>query len=117
MRLAIISFVLVAVSASACGGAGELSDTASRGKELVSRLGCVSCHTETDGIGPSWSGIWGTDRKLADGSSVTFDRAYVTRSLSEPGSQMLNGYLEVMPSFSVSSTELDEIIAYLEELK
>lgn len=119
MRLPAIAFVLAAVFAAACGGAVELSEDASRGKDLVSSLGCVSCHSETGtaGVGPSWSGVWGTDRQLADGSSVTFDEAYVAKSLLEPGSQVLDGYQEVMPTFSVSSAELEAIVSYLEELR
>lgn len=108
--LVVLTFSMVT---GACGSG--LSEEAEIGRALVADYGCVACHGETDGIGPAWSGVWGTVREMADGSNVVFDGRYVRASLSEPKTQVVKGFDPVMPAFSLSEDELSAIIRYLEE--
>ncbi|MDH5372839.1 MAG: cytochrome c [Acidimicrobiia bacterium] len=109
--------LLLVMTLTACGSNTDLSGEAIRGEALVQELGCQVCHGAADGIGPSWSGTWGTLRRLVDGSSVEFDAAYVRASIAEPGSQVVSGFDPVMPSFSLNEADLQAVSAYLKELK
>lgn len=113
-RIAVaLTAVAIAVVLAGCGSA--LSDDARAGEALVAELGCVVCHGEQDGIGPSWTGVWGTDRELTDGSTVVFDAQYVRASLLNPKGQIVRGFEPVMPEFSISEVDLAAITRYLEE--
>ena len=54
---------------------------------------------------------------LADGSTEVFDSDYVRSSLSDPSEQVVDGYQAIMPSFSLSDTQVEAIIAFLKEAK
>jgi cytochrome c oxidase subunit 2 len=111
--LAGLVFLTLSILMGACGAG--LSEEAENGRELVADYGCVACHGDTDGIGPAWSGVWGTDRDLANGSTVVFDARYVRASLSDPNREVVKGFDPVMPAFSLSEVDLSAIIRYLEE--
>lgn len=110
-----VGLVVLALSILTGGCGSGLSEEAEIGRALVADYGCVACHGETDGIGPAWSGVWGTVRELADGSNVVFDGRYVRGSLSEPKKQVVKGFDPVMPAFSLSEDELRALIRYFEE--
>ena len=91
-----------------------------QGAILVTERGCTSCHS-VDGsplVGPSWLGIYGTERSLEDGSTVVADEDYVLRSIMEPGSQIVAGYPDIMsPAYnSLSDEELTAIVEYIKSL-
>src|SRR5262245_5487422 len=97
--------ILAAVIA-ACGGGGggsssdaNLSPAAKRGHELAKSSGCTACHGANGqgGIGPAWTGALGSTVKLTDGSKVTVDDAYLTRSITDPQAQVVAGYSVSMP--------------------
>ena len=115
MRAALAGLVFLTLStvAGACGAG--LSGQAETGRALVADYGCIACHGESDGVGPAWSGVWGTARELADGSTVVFDVRYVRVSLSEPNRQVVKGFDPVMPAFSIPEDEFRAIVTYLEE--
>ena len=115
MRTSLVGLIVLTLSIliGACGS--ELSEEAEIGRALVADHGCVACHGETDGIGPAWGAVWGTDRELADGSTVVFYADYVRTSLLDPKGQVLKGFDPVMPAFSLSEDQLSAIIKYLEE--
>jgi len=83
---------------------------------------CIACHNTTDvkKIGPGFAGLWGTDRKLTDGSAVKFDEAYVKESIVNPNAKKAEGYENaVMTSFQgqLSEDEITGVIEYLKTLK
>src|SRR4051794_103831 len=90
--------VLAALVAACGGGAGSagasLSPAAKHGQELAASSGCTACHGAhgQGGIGPSWVGALGSTVKLTDGTSVTVDDAYLTRSIKDPQAQVVAGY-------------------------
>lgn len=91
------------------------------GAQLFEKKGCVACHT-TDGtprVGPSLKGIFGTDAKMADGSTVKIDENYVRESLLYPQAKARPGFPPSMPSFEgqLKEKEIEGLIAFIKSLK
>ena len=90
------------------------------GEQLYTLRGCVACHS-LDGspkIGPSWKGIYGTERPLANGSSVIADDNYIKQSIIDPNSQVVKGYPAAMPAYvDMPEEEINAIIDFMKELK
>ncbi len=114
---AVVAFV-------ACGSdsAAQLSAPGERGRQLSTDLGCAGCHGGDDReatIGPDWTGSWGTEIELDDGSTATFDALYVERSVRSPDAQRRTGDWIRMPEYradQLTDDELADIVVYLEEL-
>jgi cytochrome c oxidase subunit 2 len=62
-------------------------------------------------------GIWGTDVQLADGRSVTVDDAYVRRSITEPGADVVEGYNPIMPTLPLTDDEVDRLVDWVRSLE
>jgi len=88
---------------------------------LLERFGCVKCHS-TDGTrrsAPSFAGLYESELEvLVDdvARTVRADRAYLERSIREPGAELVPGFPDTsMPEFPMSEEELaglvDEIVA------
>jgi cytochrome c oxidase subunit 2 len=91
------------------GARAAQSDLARRGYEAAARHACFNCHT-LDGqphIGPSWAKLYGSWVVLSDGRRVYADEAYLTRSMMEPGADLVDGYKNVMPTFQGILSEPD----------
>jgi len=109
--------VMMEATATAPASTGE--GDAALGQQLVTSRGCLGCHT-TDGsalVGPSWKGLYGTTRPLADGSSVMVDAAYIKESISNPTAKIAQGFPPIMPPFTFSSDDLNAVVAFIESLK
>ncbi|MEX1157536.1 MAG: c-type cytochrome [Thermomicrobiales bacterium] len=93
---------------------------AAAGQQLAAAKGCAGCHTidGSDGTGPTWQGLFGSEVSLEDGSTVTADEAYITESILDPGAKLHEGFGPIMPSFAeqLSEDEINQIIAYIETL-
>ncbi len=53
-------------------------------------MGCMGCHN-TDGsesVGPTWRGLWGSNRTFVDGTTRVADENYLTQSIRAPQSQV-----------------------------
>jgi cytochrome c oxidase subunit 2 len=91
-----------------------------RGKALVASNGCAACHS-IDGsknIGPTWLGLYGSDVKLSDGTTVTADDAYISQSILDPQSQIVAGFEnQRMLQFSFTQEQVADIVAYIKTLK
>ncbi|MEM9565815.1 MAG: cytochrome c [Actinomycetota bacterium] len=100
--------------------ADELADPlVEAGRRLAVERNCVSCHSAdgTDGVGPTWRGLAGSVERLRDGSTVVVDRAYLVRSIDEPGVEIVDGFDVVpMPVIELSADEVDALVAYIESL-
>jgi cytochrome c oxidase subunit 2 len=101
------------------GTAGS-GDPVAVGEKLYSELACNTCHlNDGKGRGPSYYGMYGSKVKLADGSTVLADDAYIRESILQPNAKIVAGYAPVMPSFQGLVTE-DQILAltaYIKSLK
>ncbi len=90
------------------------------GKQIYQKNACFTCHS-LDGsnkIGPTWVGIYGTKRKLADGSEVLIDENYIRESILNPMAKVAQGYQPVMPTYQgiLNETQIEGVIAYIKEL-
>lgn len=69
-------------------------DPAERGAFWFEQYGCNACHS-TDGtvlVGPSWRGLWGSERTFADGSTAVVDEEYFRQSILEPNAHVIEGF-------------------------
>lgn len=87
------------------------------GGQLVQRNACLTCHSQ-DGSelqGPTFKGIYGREQRMEDGTVVTVDENYIRNSILRPQSQIVEGYLPVMPPYegTLNDTQIDAIIEYL----
>ena len=89
------------------------------GKRLYAQQGCQGCHSldGSDMVGPTWQGLYGTTgRQLADGSTVTVDENYLRSSILESGAQIVQGYQNVMPSYSnLSEKEVAGLVEFIKQ--
>ncbi|MFW6075071.1 MAG: c-type cytochrome [Chloroflexota bacterium] len=92
---------------------------AAAGEEIYNSQ-CASCHT-TDGsqmTGPTWQGLWGSERTLEDGSTVTADEEYIAESIREPDAKIVEGFGEgIMPAFDLSDEEIEQVIAFMQTVE
>ena len=108
----------------ACGDdsptAGEpgTDDAVGRGQQLARTRGCSACHGADGqgGLGPAWTDAMGTEVTLTDGSTVTVDEAYLTRSITEPDAQVVEGFSVKMPKTSLTDAEVADLVAYITSL-
>jgi len=91
-----------------------------RGQLLVSANGCAACHS-LDGSelpGPTWQALFGESVKLADGTTVIADEAYLAASIKDPLAQVVEGFQPIMPAtYGFSDEEIADIVAYIKTLK
>jgi len=92
---------------------------AQKGEKLFNSKGCVACHS-TDGsakVGPTWKGLWGAARELADGSKASADENYLREAIVSPNAKVVKGFAAgIMPTFQGQVTE-DEMTAFIEYIK
>lgn len=80
--------------------------------------GCRACHSidGSDGVGPTWRGVWGQLRESADGNSRHFDAAYLRESISNPAAYVVGGFQNVMLPVTLSEAELQQLEYLFQEL-
>lgn len=91
-----------------------------RGEKMAGEQGCLSCHS-TDGsvlVGPTWLGLFGSQRQLEDGSTVTADDAYLRNSILDPESQVVAGYPMIMPNAYdfLAEEDITAVVEYIKSL-
>jgi cytochrome c oxidase subunit 2 len=92
-----------------------------QGRRLAAEYGCLKCHS-VDGtahIGPTWLDLYRKREKLADGSTVLADEAYLTESMMDPGARIVAGYKNVMPTFQgrIPGPEIAAILEFIKSLR
>ncbi len=99
-------------------GAGGMS-LIDKGKQIYAQRACLGCHS-LDGskmTGPTWQGLYGSDRVFADGSTGKADDNYLRESILESNKKIVQGYPpNQMPSFAGQLTD-DDITAVIEFIK
>lgn len=91
------------------------------GAALFQQYQCASCHN-SDGVkmgkGPSLTGIYGTNRTMANGKVIKADDAYLRNVLYYPNEYVLKGWPQGMPSYRGNLTEEQvlQINAYVKSL-
>lgn len=93
------------------------------GQRWAQTYGCLGCHSinGSEGVGPTWQGVFGHEVTLADGSTVTADEAYLHTSIVDPNAQIVQGFQAgIMPTdFAEKLTEeqIQQIIAFIMSLQ
>jgi cytochrome c oxidase subunit 2 len=119
LTVAVVHPDQAAFDAWAREGQGAEETLVQVGERVFAEKGCSACHSVdgSPGVGPSLKGIWGKDRKLADGKTVRADENYVRESIVKPGAKISAGYDDVMPPIPLDDREIQGVIAYLQGLK
>lgn len=91
-----------------------------QGRDLFeNKLGCASCHAGGQGQrGAVLEGIFGKDVRLVGGQTASRDDEYLRNSILNPGSQIVEGYQPIMPTFKgqVTEEQLVSLVAYIKSL-
>lgn len=120
--LAVVLATLVGAIPAACSADSKptpgLSGTAAKGETVARDRGCMSCHGSNGqgGVGPKWRGLAGSEVELKDSTTVVADDEYLRKAITDPEAQEVKGYSVTMPKASLTSTEVDQIVAYIKEL-
>ncbi len=95
-----------------------LSPAAERGRLIAASSGCASCHgaTWSGGVGPSWLDLAGSTVVLSDGTTLTADTDYLTKAITTPAAQQVQGYTVVMPSNALTAAQVADVVAFIEAL-
>jgi len=119
LTVAVVHPDQAAFDAWAREGQGAEETLVQVGERVFAEKGCSACHSVdgSPGVGPSLKGIWGKDRKLADGKTARADENYVRESIVKPGAKISAGYDDVMPPIPLDDREIQGVIAYLQGLK
>jgi cytochrome c oxidase subunit 2 len=101
---------------------GVSDDPVERGREWYQNFGCAACHTldGTTGVGPTWQGLYGSQVTFDDGTTTTADDDYLYNSIRNPGSEIVEGYQNLMPANiaeSMTDDQVDDVIRFIESLK
>jgi len=108
--------------------AAAVKATAEEGERLYQMFGCMACHS-TDGtlvgkVGPSWKGLYGSEREIAKGQKGKFkaDEAYLRESILTPSAKVVKGFEKFdtgMPIYNgiLNDSQIESLILYIKSLK
>ena len=107
--------------------AAQAKPTLEEGKRLYEMMGCMACHS-IDGttyakVGPSWKGLYGTERVLTKGGEkATADEVYLKESIQNPPAKVVKGYEKLdagMPVYAgvLNDSQIDSLILFIKSLK
>lgn len=91
------------------------------GQQLHAEAGCIACHS-VDGnrlVGPTWKGLFGSERQFEKADSVKADENYLRESILQPLNKVVKSYPPSMPSYQgqLSDAKIDALIEYMKTLK
>lgn len=90
------------------------------GAKAYAEKGCQGCHSVdgSPGVGPSWQGLYGSERAFEDGTTVEADEAYLRSAIVNPNGQIVQGYAaNMMPQNYGETLTEDEINGLIEYMK
>ncbi|TDU73100.1 cytochrome c [Prosthecobacter fusiformis] len=101
--------------------------TVEEGAKLYQMIGCMACHS-IDGstvgkVGPSWKGIYGSERILGKGGkSALADEAYLRESITNPSAKVVKGFEKFdtgMPIYAgiLNESQIESLVLYIKSLK
>jgi len=102
----------------------DLDSPTATGKRIMQNIGCFACHT-LDGtklVGPSFKGIWDTQRTVVTGKEtrqVLVDEEYIKSSIYDPNADVVEGFGKgLMLSYQgqLSEDDITNIVEYLKTL-
>lgn len=91
------------------------------GAQVAVSFACTACHSSdgSAGVGPTWQGLFGSERPLEDGSTVIADGAYILESIIDPTAKIAQGFPPAMPpdfGDRLSEDEINALITYIQSL-
>ena len=112
---AFASVVALAVTGlTACEQGMPYDDPVDNGRWLA-RKDCASCHSVQDtSMGPSLLNLQGTEVTLDDGTTRLRDRAYFEQAITDPWSEVREGWGKTMLPLRYEPEELAALVAWLE---
>jgi cytochrome c oxidase subunit 2 len=93
---------------------------AQNGERLFASMGCNACHTGNAAArGPNLAGVYGSKLRLANGSEVLVNDAYIRDAILNPSQHVTAGYAPIMPTYQgqISEEGLIDLVEYLKSLK
>lgn len=92
---------------------------AERGKEYYQAKLCISCHSLDGalGAGPSFKGLFGKKGKLQDGTVYEGNEAYITESIKDPTSKVVESFTPSMPAGLLNDEEIKDMLEFLKTVK
>jgi len=113
-----LAFILIAFSfVAACSDTTTSPEVA---QNLAIQKGCAACHSvdETDKIGPTWVGLYGSQVELVDDTFVMADEGYLIESIKDPNAKIVKGYSKgAMPLVPLTDDELDTLVTYIKTIE
>ncbi|SUA78507.1 Cytochrome c oxidase subunit 2 precursor [Pandoraea pnomenusa] len=99
-------------------GASSSDPLAARGKLLAQQKGCAACHTVdgSQGVGPTWHGLYGKTETFQDGTSAHVDDAFLATFIRNPTARVPKGFAPIMPKIDLTDDELKALVAYIRTL-
>ena len=99
-------------------GSAPVNAVAGAGRELFSSLGCAGCHDDSQ-LAPPLAGLLGTRVMFELGGVVVADDAYVRESIATPGTRIVAGYPNSMPTYGslLTSSQLSSLVSYVRSLR
>jgi len=98
-------------------------DPESLGERLAKNNGCFGCHSMDgkDGVGPTWKGLYGSEKTLVSGEKIMVDEEYLYEAIVNPNSQIVLGFpANVMAqnySELFTDEEINNMIAFIKSLE
>ncbi len=98
-------------------------DPVSIGERLAKNNGCFACHSidGNEGVGPTWQGLYGSEKTLVSGETLQVDETYLHESIVNPNSQIVLGFpANVMASNYgeiFSEEEINYMIEFIKSLE
>lgn len=98
-------------------------DPVSIGEKLAKNNGCFACHSidGNDGVGPTWQGLFGSEKTLVSGETLQVDETYLQEAIVSPNSQIVLGFpANVMASNYgeiFSEEEINNMIEFIKSLE
>jgi len=89
------------------------------GQSIYEKQRCDACHS-LDGsqiVGPSFKGLFGTQRPLEGGQIVLADEEYIRESIVMPSAKIAEGYPNGMALFNLSDVEIQALTEFIKTLK
>jgi cytochrome c2 len=100
--------------------------TAEEGQKLAQFMGCAACHsidgTTAGKVGPTWKGLFGSQREFKEGEPAIADDAYLREAILEPTAKIVLGFEKNdagMPSYAgvLTDAQIEALILYIKSLK
>lgn len=100
--------------------------TVEEGRKLAQLVGCAACHSTDSAtgpkVGPTWKGLFGSQREFKDGEPAVADEAYLRESILEPTAKVVLGFEKNdtgMPSYAgvLTDAQVQALVLYIKTLK